>query len=62
MYLPEQNRLVSQVGDAELAKLEERFAKYLNRIYEIVQEKHPKCKGKPTAEIFRELGKVIACQ
>jgi hypothetical protein len=62
MYLPEQNRRVSTVGDAQLARLEERFAKYLDRVLEIVQVKHQKCKGKSTKEVFRELGKVIACQ
>ena len=53
---------MSTKGDVELAKVEEQLAKYLDRMYEIVQVKHPKTDGLTPKEVFAELQKVIDAQ
>ena len=54
---------VNKQGDLELAKLEVKLSKYLNRMDEIVQMKAPgKSLNQNEDAIFKELDKVIACQ
>lgn len=62
MYLPEQVRMVSTKGDVELAKVEEQLAKYLDRLFDIVEIKHPKTNGMGEQAVFAELQKVVESQ
>ena len=53
---------LNQKGDAELVQVENKFAKYLERMFEIVQVKSKKYAAMSEDGIFKELDKVIACQ
>ena len=59
--MPWKNKQLSQDGDTELIKYEDRLSKYLNRMYEVVQQKNSKYSSMTEDGIFKELDKVIAC-
>jgi len=49
-------------GDTEMLVHEDKFLKYCDRMYEIVQGRSPKHKHMNKAEIFEEFNKVVECQ
>ena len=45
-----------------MVEYEKRLLKYLDRMYDIVQCRHPKYKNLSNEEVFKELNKVLQCQ
>lgn len=62
MHLPQKNKELNEMGDPHLKIHEMRLAKYMDRMYDMVQGKLKKYCQLAEKEIFYELDKVITCQ
>jgi hypothetical protein len=62
MATPWKKKQLLEDGDLDLVPYENKLQKYLDRMYLVVQCKHPKYKMLTEDAIFQELDKVISCQ
>lgn len=61
MYMSWKCQQLKFEGDSSMVEHEVRMDKYLDRMYQIVQCRHKKCKSLAKDKIFMELDKVIQC-
>ena len=62
MHLPQVNKGLSEHGDTILKTYEMKLAKYMDRMFDMVQCRLQKYGEVSEAAIFAELDKVVLCQ
>lgn len=62
LYKPENVLKLNKIGDKQLGNFETKHSKYLNRVFDIVNQKGPKADGMSNDAIFKEIERVILPQ